>query len=139
MERAKVLLSDRANSITDVALILGYSFTSSFTLALHKITGQTPSEFRKNVTWGANDPSVIPRIGYRCGVGPDLSYRCSGDRKPSVSVCMKLTSASSSASDRPSRPMRCVFIWAVDSGAGQHVVPSPGSLDWQRGRTSRVL
>jgi len=50
IERAKVLLSDRANSITDVALILGYSFTSSFTLAFHKITGQTPSEFRKNVT-----------------------------------------------------------------------------------------
>jgi len=50
MERAKVLLSDRANSITDVALILGYSFNSSFTLAFRKITGQTPSEFRRNVT-----------------------------------------------------------------------------------------
>ena len=49
-ERAKVLLSDRANSIKDVALTLGYAFNSSFTLAFRKITGQTPSEFRKNVT-----------------------------------------------------------------------------------------
>jgi AraC family transcriptional regulator len=50
MERAKVLLSDRANSITDVALSLGYAFNSSFTLAFRKITGQTPSEFRRDVT-----------------------------------------------------------------------------------------
>jgi AraC family transcriptional regulator len=50
MERAKVLLSDRANSVTDVALILGYSFNSSFTLSFRKITGQTPSEFRRNIT-----------------------------------------------------------------------------------------
>src|SRR6516162_7642690 len=82
---------------------------------------------------------VIVRIDDRCGVGPDLSYRCSRDRKPSVRVCMKLTSASSSASERPSRPMRFVFMLSVDSGAGQHVVPSPGSLAWQRGSTSRVL
>jgi AraC family transcriptional regulator len=50
IERAKMLLSDRANSITDVALTLGYAFNSSFTLAFRKITGQTPSEFRRNVT-----------------------------------------------------------------------------------------
>jgi hypothetical protein len=46
---------------------------------------------------------------------------------PSLSVCMKLTTASSSASDRFSRPTRLVFMLAVDSGAGQHVVPSPAS------------
>src|SRR6267378_4282766 len=59
--------------------------------------------------------------------------------KPSVSVCMKRTSASSSASDRPKRRTLLVFILAVDSGAGQQVVPSPGSWGWQRGSTSRVL
>src|ERR1700676_624793 len=58
---------------------------------------------------------------------------------PSVSVCMKLTIASSSASERPKRPTRLVFMLSVDSGAGQHVVLSPTSWDWQRGRTSRVL
>src|SRR5262245_40654126 len=50
IERAKVLLSDPANSITHVALILGYAFTSSFTLSFRKVTGQTPSEFRRNVS-----------------------------------------------------------------------------------------
>ena len=50
IERAKELLSDRANSITDVAIILGYSVTSSFTLSFRKITGQTPTEFRRTLT-----------------------------------------------------------------------------------------
>ena len=59
--------------------------------------------------------------------------------KPSVSVCMKLTSAFSSSSESPSRPTNLVFMLSVDSGAGQHVVPSPASLVPQRRRTSRVL
>ena len=63
-------------------------------------------------------------------------HRC---MKPSVSVCMKLTSAFSSSSESPSRPTNFVFMLSVDSGAGQHVVPSPGSLVPQRRRTSRVL
>jgi hypothetical protein len=63
-------------------------------------------------------------------------HRC---ENPSVSVCMKLTSAFSSSSERPRRPMNLVFMLAVDSGAGQHVMPSPGSFTLQRGRTSRVL
>jgi AraC family transcriptional regulator len=50
IDLAKVLLADRANSITDVALTLGYAFNSSFTVAFRKITGQTPSEFRRNLT-----------------------------------------------------------------------------------------
>ena len=59
--------------------------------------------------------------------------------KPSLSVCMKLTIASSSASVRPRFPTWFLFMLSVDSGAGQHVVPSPASWGWQRGRTSRVL
>jgi multidrug efflux pump subunit AcrB len=59
--------------------------------------------------------------------------------KPSVSVCMKCTNASSSASDRPSRPTRFVFKLAVDSGAGQQVVPSPGSADQVITRLNRAL
>src|SRR5438270_5866859 len=47
--------------------------------------------------------------------------------KPSDSVCMKLTSASSSASDRPRLPTWFLFMLSADSGGGQHVVPSPGS------------
>jgi AraC family transcriptional regulator len=45
---AKVLLADRVNSVTDVGLALGYSQTSSFTVAFRKITGQTPNQFRRN-------------------------------------------------------------------------------------------
>src|ERR1700682_3125522 len=51
---------------------------------------------------------------------------------------MKLTIASSSASDSPRRPTRLVFMLSVDSGAGQHIVPSPTLWGWQRGRTGRV-
>jgi AraC family transcriptional regulator len=47
IQRGKVLLSDRTNSITNVALSLGYSHSSSFTLAFHKITGRTPTQYRR--------------------------------------------------------------------------------------------
>ena len=72
MERAKVLLSDRANSITDVALTLGYAFNSSFTLAFRKITGQTPSEFRKDVTSEAGPRKNGQNNNRRGGVGRSL-------------------------------------------------------------------
>jgi AraC family transcriptional regulator len=48
MQQAKVLLSDRATSITEVGLILGYANSSSFSNTFRKITGQTPSQFRRN-------------------------------------------------------------------------------------------
>jgi hypothetical protein len=51
---------------------------------------------------------------------------------------MKLTIASSAASDGPSRPTRLVFMVAVDSGTGQQVVLSPGSSAWQRGRLMMI-
>ena len=49
IEQAKVFLSDQANSITEVGLSLGYSSSGSFSLAFRKITGQTPSQFRRNL------------------------------------------------------------------------------------------
>jgi AraC family transcriptional regulator len=49
IERAKGLLADRKNSVTSVGLTIGYSQTSSFTVAFRKITGQNPSEFRRNL------------------------------------------------------------------------------------------
>ena len=50
IEWAKVLLSDRANSVTDVALMLGYSQSSAFSVAFRKTTGRTPREFRRDFT-----------------------------------------------------------------------------------------
>jgi AraC family transcriptional regulator len=48
IQQAKLLLSDPAVSITEVGLILGYRHSSSFSIAFRKITGQRPSEFRRN-------------------------------------------------------------------------------------------
>lgn len=48
IERAKALLADRENSITHVALILGYSQASAFSLAFRKTTGRSPREFRRD-------------------------------------------------------------------------------------------
>jgi AraC family transcriptional regulator len=48
-QQAQLLLSDRTTSITDVAFDLGYSSSSSFSLTFRKVTGQTPSQFRRNL------------------------------------------------------------------------------------------
>jgi AraC family transcriptional regulator len=48
MQWAKALLSERANSTTEVGLSLGYAQSGSFTVAFHRVTGQTPSDFRRS-------------------------------------------------------------------------------------------
>jgi AraC family transcriptional regulator len=47
MEVAKSLLADRMTSVTDIALTLGYSQTSSFSNAFRKTTGWTPTVYRR--------------------------------------------------------------------------------------------
>jgi AraC family transcriptional regulator len=47
IERAKVLLAEGEHSVTEVGLTVGFSETSSFTAVFRKITGQTPSGFRR--------------------------------------------------------------------------------------------
>jgi AraC family transcriptional regulator len=47
IEQAKLLLTDRAISITDIGLTVGYSQTSSFSVAFRKLTGWTPTEYRR--------------------------------------------------------------------------------------------
>jgi len=49
IERAKQLLADRELSITRVALKTGFSDTSTFTAAFHRLTGQTPSCYRRDL------------------------------------------------------------------------------------------
>jgi AraC family transcriptional regulator len=49
IERAKQLLADREVSVTTIALDLGFSETSTFTAAFHRLTGQTPSCYRRNL------------------------------------------------------------------------------------------
>ena len=47
MEVAKSLLANRANSVTDIALGLGYAQPSSFTSSFRKATGWTPTVYRR--------------------------------------------------------------------------------------------
>jgi AraC family transcriptional regulator len=49
IERAKLLLAKPAHSVTDVGLAVGYSETSSFTAAFHKMTGLTPTAYRRTL------------------------------------------------------------------------------------------
>jgi AraC family transcriptional regulator len=49
IERAKQLLADRTLSVTTIALDVGFSETSTFTAAFHRLTGQTPSCYRRDL------------------------------------------------------------------------------------------
>jgi AraC family transcriptional regulator len=49
IEHAKILLAKRASSVTDIGLTLGFSEASSFTAAFHKMTGLTPTTFRRSL------------------------------------------------------------------------------------------
>src|SRR5216683_101009 len=49
IERAKQLLANRELSVTAIALDVGFSETSTFTSAFHRLTGQTPSGYRRNL------------------------------------------------------------------------------------------
>lgn len=49
IERAKQLLAGRELSITAIALAVGFSETSTFTAAFHRLTGQAPSRYRREL------------------------------------------------------------------------------------------
>jgi AraC family transcriptional regulator len=49
IERAKTLLAKHAASVTDVSLSVGYNDTSAFCTAFRRVTGLTPSTYRRNV------------------------------------------------------------------------------------------
>jgi AraC family transcriptional regulator len=49
IEQAKRLLANRELSVTAIALDVGFSETSTFTAAFHRLTGQTPSGYRRNL------------------------------------------------------------------------------------------
>ena len=48
IERAKRLLAKHAASVTDVSLTVGYNDTSAFCTAFRRVTGLTPSAYRRN-------------------------------------------------------------------------------------------
>jgi AraC family transcriptional regulator len=50
VERAKTLLAQPARTITSIAVELGFNEPSAFTAAFHKLTGQTPTDYRRKLT-----------------------------------------------------------------------------------------
>ena len=50
IERAKELLANRTLSVTDVGFAIGFSGTSAFTMSFRKVSGMTPTEYRRSVT-----------------------------------------------------------------------------------------
>jgi AraC-like DNA-binding protein len=49
IERAKALLAEEARSVTAVALALGFAETSSFSATFRKVTGVSPSAYRREL------------------------------------------------------------------------------------------
>jgi len=49
IERAKALLADPRTSITNIAFDVGFSGTSAFSATFHRITGQTPTDYRRSL------------------------------------------------------------------------------------------
>lgn len=48
IERAKTMLANAALSVTEIGLAVGFSETSSFTASFRKVTGQTPTSYRRS-------------------------------------------------------------------------------------------
>lgn len=49
IERAKALLADPRASITEIAFDVGFSGTSAFSSAFRRLTGQTPTDYRRSL------------------------------------------------------------------------------------------
>ncbi len=49
IERAKELLARPTLSVTDIALSIGFSETGSFTAAFRRLTGRTPTDYRRSL------------------------------------------------------------------------------------------
>jgi AraC family transcriptional regulator len=49
IERAKALLANPAQSVTEIGLVLGFSETSSFSAAFRQTMGITPTEYRRSL------------------------------------------------------------------------------------------
>jgi AraC family transcriptional regulator len=49
IERAKALLANPRASITEIAFDVGFAAASAFSAAFHRITGQTPTDYRRHL------------------------------------------------------------------------------------------
>jgi AraC family transcriptional regulator len=49
IDRAKILLAKPNQSVTEIALDVGFGDASAFTAAFHKLAGRTPTEYRRSI------------------------------------------------------------------------------------------
>src|SRR5262245_56491319 len=49
IERAKALLANPRTSVTEIALAVGFHGTSAFSATFHRVTGQTPTDYRRDL------------------------------------------------------------------------------------------
>ncbi|HUN45394.1 MAG TPA: AraC family transcriptional regulator [Stellaceae bacterium] len=49
IDRAKEMLASRSQSVTDIALSVGFAETGSFTAAFRRLTGRTPTDYRRSL------------------------------------------------------------------------------------------
>jgi hypothetical protein len=69
MEHAKLLLAERAVSVTKIGLTVGFSSPNAFATAFRKATGLTPTDYRRSF---ASGPAMTPQCPVdRCRVERD--------------------------------------------------------------------
>jgi AraC family transcriptional regulator len=49
IERAKALLANPRTPVTEIARYVGFHGTSAFSAAFHRVTGQTPTDYRRDL------------------------------------------------------------------------------------------
>jgi AraC family transcriptional regulator len=49
IERAKALLANPRTSVTEIALGVGFRGTSAFSATFHRVTGKTPTDYRRDL------------------------------------------------------------------------------------------
>lgn len=49
IERAKKLLTDSRASVTEIGFQVGFGATSAFSATFHRVTGQTPTDYRRSL------------------------------------------------------------------------------------------
>jgi AraC family transcriptional regulator len=66
IDRAKALLASPSHSVTNIAIDVGFTETSSFTKAFRKLAGVTPTQYRQSIG-GSQGGSRTERAAYASG------------------------------------------------------------------------
>jgi transcriptional regulator GlxA family with amidase domain len=81
VERAVALLRETDVSVTAVAFMTGWSSLGSFSRTFRDVTGQSPSELRRDVRAVEDDARHVPQCFVRASQRPDLKIAVSEKRR----------------------------------------------------------